>query len=136
MEKQQDYILVSAPNKIGEAFIRQLIIHRLPFIAIANHKGEQARLEELGVNHFILVDTSDEKTWTIPEFSVGKVFLFESSLNLSCRYIRICKSWTSEPIYVITRSYNPRLIYKGLGASYVIYTNNDEVSFLIHSLVG
>ncbi|MCZ8513560.1 hypothetical protein O9H85_14175 [Paenibacillus filicis] len=136
MEKQQEFILVSAPNKIGEAFIRQLKVHQLPFVAIVNNKGEQNRLEKLGAKNIIMVDTSELNMWIMPNFPIGKVFLFENSLTLCCRYIQICRNWTSEPIYVITHSNNPRLIYKGIGASHVIHTNNDEVSFLIHSLVG
>lgn len=132
--EQQQVVLVSAPNKAGEEFIRRLMANRMPFAAIANNRAEQKRLEDFGVNRIILLDTTQESTWLVPDFPIGKVFLFESSLNLSCRYIRVCRTWTSRPIYVITRSANPRLIYKGLGASYVIYTNGDDVSFLIDRL--
>jgi len=45
--------------------------------------------------------------------------------------IEICRSWTGKPIYVITGSGNPRLIYKGLGVNYVIHSNSDDVSFLL-----
>lgn len=136
MDNRQDIILVSAPNKTGEAFIRLLMAYRLPFAAIANNKREQARMEELGVERMIIVDTTEESTWHIPNFCIGKIFLFESSFPLCCRYIRICSPWTSEPIYVITHSNHPRLIYKGLGAGYVIHTNSEDVSFLLHALVG
>ncbi|MCM3268907.1 hypothetical protein [Paenibacillus elgii] len=133
MEQEQQYILVSAPNKPGEAFIRQLKFGSIPFAVIVNNKAEQTRLQELGVERMVMVDTNEENTWIVPEWPVGKVFLFENSLTLCCRYIRICRTWTSEPLYVITQSNHPRLIYKGLGANYVIYTNTGEVSFLIHS---
>ncbi|MCP3774772.1 hypothetical protein NLX71_15880 [Paenibacillus sp. MZ04-78.2] len=133
MEQEQQTILVSAPNKPGEAFIRQLQFGSIPFAVIVNNKAEQARLQELGTERIVMVDTNEENTWLLPEWPVGKVFLFENSLTLCCRYIRICRSWTSEPLYVITQSNNPRLIYKGLGANYVIHTNSNEVSFLIHS---
>lgn len=136
MDQSREIIIVSAPNKTGEEFIIQLIQSGIPFAAIANNKAEQDRLQELGVRHLIRIDTSNEHTWILPEFHVGKVFLFESSLNLCCRYLRICRTWTSQPIYVVTHSSNPRLIYKGLGATYVLHTNNSNVSFLISSLVG
>lgn len=136
MEKSQEFILVSAPNKAGEEFIRQLIFKRISFVAIANNRVEQERLHELGCTNMILIDTRDEQTWIIPEFPVSKVFLFESSLNLCCRYLRICRTWTTESIYVITHSSNPRLIYKGLGADVVLHTNHRQVSFLISSIVS
>ncbi|MCT1399889.1 hypothetical protein AK95_08455 [Paenibacillus sp. LC231] len=136
MEKPQEFILVSAPNKAGEEFIRQLIYMRISFAAIANNRVEQERLRELGCTNMILIDTRDEQTWIIPEFPVSKVYLFESSLNLCCRYLRICRTWTTESIYVITHSSNPRLIYKGLGADVVLHTNHHQVSFLITSIVS
>ena len=136
MDNRQNFILVSASSKAGEAFVRLLMAHRLPFAAIVNNKREQARMKELGVDRIISVDTTEENTWRIPDFPIGKIFLFESSFTLCCRFIRICSPWTTEPIYVITHSNNPRPIYKGLGASFVIHTNSDEVSFLLHALVG
>ncbi|WP_339295413.1 hypothetical protein MKY82_02420 [Paenibacillus sp. FSL W7-1279] len=136
MEKPQEFILVSAPNKAGEEFIRKLIYMDISFAAIANNRVEQERLRELGCTNMIVIDTRDEQTWIIPEFPVSKVYLFESSLNLCCRYLRICRTWTTESIYVITHSSNPRLIYKGLGADVVLHTNHHQVSFLTSSIVS
>ncbi|MGF7050510.1 hypothetical protein J2T13_005059 [Paenibacillus sp. DS2015] len=135
MKVQQDVMIVSAPNVIGEAFIRQLIRYKIPFAAITNNKIERERLKKMGVEKTLMVGTTDERTWVIPAFPVGKIILFESSLNLSCRYLRICRTWTSEPIYIITHSSNPRSIYKGLGASYVIHTRSQDASFLVSMLV-
>lgn len=52
MEKPQEFILVSAPNKAGEEFVRQLIHKRVPFAAIANNRVEQQRLQELGCKNW------------------------------------------------------------------------------------
>ncbi|MDF2962395.1 MAG: hypothetical protein K0S39_4130 [Paenibacillus sp.] len=134
--EMQSLVLVSAPNKTGEGFIQQLIRQEVPFAAIANNKGEKRRLEELGVKQILMVDTTEQKKWKMPEFSVGKVFLFEQSMNLCCRYIQLCRAWTTKSIYVITHTSSPRLVYKGLGAAYVIHTTGDDVSFLIQSHVG
>ena len=136
MVNRQSFILISAPSKAGEAFIRLLVARRLPFAAIVNNKREEARMKELGVDRIIQVDTANESTWQVPDFPVGKIFLFESSFTLCCRFMRICSPWTNEPVYVITHSNNPRLIYRGLGASFVIHTNSDDVSFLFHALIG
>lgn len=136
MEPTRELLLVSAPNKMGEAFIRQLLAHQLPFAAIVNNKREEERMAELGVKHFLFVDTADPLHWEVPLFPVGKVFLFESSFNLCCRYIQMCRRWTAHPIYVMTCTNHPRLVYRGLGASYVIHSNGDEIPFLIQSLVG
>jgi hypothetical protein len=132
---QQDLILVSAPNRAGEGFIRLLMKQGLPCAAIANNKGEKQRLIELGVKHILMVDTIEKNDWIIPKFPIGKVYIFERSLNLCCRYIQMCRTWTSRPIYVITHTSNPRLVYNGLGASYVIHTTSEDVSFLVETAV-
>lgn len=132
MSQQQELILVSAPNKAGVAFIKAIQKKGLPFAALTNNEKEKARMVNSGVKRIIMVDTAGQGSWVIPEFPIGKVFLFENSFNLSCRYIQICRSWTSKPIYVITSGDHPQLIYKGLGANYVIYSNEDDVSFLVN----
>lgn len=131
MESCTERILVSAPNKTGEAFIRELIRRGIPFAALVNNRTEMDRLKEIGVRDWIVLDTVDQTTWMIPEYGIGKVFLFETSQTLCCRYIQICRTWTVKPIYVITHSNAPRLIYKGLGAAYVIHTHSYEVNFLM-----
>ncbi|MBB6669762.1 hypothetical protein [Cohnella nanjingensis] len=131
----QEYILISAPNVAGEQFMKQLSRREIPFAAIVNNKADFERLNEWGVANRIAVDTTQVHTWAVPELAIGKVFLFEKSLNLCCRYIQICRAWTSKPIYVITGSHNPRLIYKGLGANHVIHSNSGDVAFLIQDLI-
>ncbi|MFC4770100.1 hypothetical protein [Effusibacillus consociatus] len=131
MEAHDEFILVSAPNKTGGQFIKTLQIKKMLFAAITNNDTERSRLVHLGVKNILSVDTTDRETWLIPELPVGKVFLFELSLPLICRYIQICRSWTDKSIYVITGSSNARMVYKGLGANYVIHTQSDDVSFLL-----
>jgi len=135
MDMSKEYILVSAPSQAGLAFIRLLLLQRIPFAAIVNNKRELEILHEIGVKNIILIDTTQEQTWHIPDYPIGNIYLFEKSFTLCCRYLRICRTWTSKPVYVITQSCNPRIVYKGLGADYVIHTNGDEVSFLIQSPV-
>ncbi|TDF96311.1 hypothetical protein [Paenibacillus piri] len=128
---RQEIDLVSAPNKAGEAFICHLMRQGLPFAALTNNKSEKQRLERIGVSRIVIIDTASQSKWAVPQFPVGKVFLFEQSLNLCCRYIQICRSWTAKPIYVITGVSSPRLVYKGLGANYVIHSTGEDVSFLV-----
>ena len=113
--------------------MKQTRLVGIPFIALTNNKLERIKLEGQGVKQIIQVDTSDPGASIIPDYPIGNVILFEESLPLSCRYLQICRRWTSRPIYVITQSVNPRLIYKGLGADYVIYSKNGDVKFLISS---
>jgi len=130
-DKDKDIMLVSAPTVAGVEFMKRLKSRGIPFAAIVNNKQEFERIAPLGAEHVIVINTSKEGTWIVPELAIGTVYLFEKSLNLCCRYIQICRSWTSGPIYVITNSHNPRLVYKGLGADYVIHSCGSDLSFLI-----
>jgi hypothetical protein len=127
----QSYVLVYAPNGIGEKYIQLLHNRQIPFAALVNSGALRERMEKLRITRIIQVNTGDHSTRVIQEISVGSIYLFENSVSLCCRYIQICRQWTNEPIYVITQSSQPRLIYKGLGANHVLYTNSDQVSFLL-----
>jgi hypothetical protein len=127
----RDVVLVSAPNVAGERFMKLLKQKNIPYAAIVNNTAEYERIRALGAEHIIVVNTTKEDSWLIPEIGVGKVYLFEKSLNLCCRYVQICRSWTSKPIYVITGSQNPRNVYRGLGVDYVIHSGAQDYGFLI-----
>ena len=127
----RDVVLVSAPNIAGEQFMKLLKKRDIPFAAIVNNISQYERITELGAEHIIVVNTTKEQSWMLPEVDVGRVYLFEKSLTLCCRYVQICRSWTSKPIYVVTGSHNPRHVYKGLGVDYVIHSNAQEFGFLI-----
>jgi hypothetical protein len=133
MVMQSDFLLIAAPTKAGEDFMKQVKLVGLPFVALTNNKMDKLKLEGQGVKQIIQVNTSEPGLSIIPDYPIGNVILFEESLPLCCRYIQICRSWTSKPIYVITQSVNPRLIYKGLGADYVIYSKNGDAKFLLPS---
>ncbi|MNH99992.1 hypothetical protein D3C73_527750 [compost metagenome] len=127
----REHVLVYAPNGIGENFIKQLQAKQIPFAVMVNSKVQQRRMEQLGIKLILRVNTKDHSKWVIPEMTIRAVYMFENSVTLCCRFIQICRQWTLRPLFVVTKSVNPRLIYKALGADYVIYTNRDQVSFLL-----
>lgn len=131
MDEDRELVLVSAPNLAGERFMKLLKMKRVPFAALVNNKAECERVTALGAERIIEVNTGEEMTWIVPDASIGNVYLFEKSLNLTCRYLQICRSWTSKALYVITDSHHPRLVYKGLGANYVIFSHSGDVAFLL-----
>jgi hypothetical protein len=102
------------------------------YAVLTNSKQEMLELEELhGKVPIVLVDTVDKSVQMVPDIPIGKVFIFEESLPLTCRYLQAIKSWTAQPIYVITDSGMVRNMYKELGATYTIYSRNADVSFLL-----
>ncbi|MBB6733722.1 hypothetical protein [Cohnella zeiphila] len=128
---REEFMLISPATLAGERFAAALRKRELPFAALTNNETERTRWEQDGIAPIIKVDTTNRANSRIPELPIGKVFLFERSLTLTCRYLQICRPWTGRPIYVVTSGGNARLIYKGLGADYVVHTNGDDVSFLI-----
>ena len=131
LDEARERVLLSAPNHAGEQFVKLLQRKRVPYAVIVNNQAEFKRMGALGAERIIMVNTAKEDSWHIPETPVGKVYLFEKSLTLCCRYIQICRSWTSGPLYVITGSGNPRHVYKGLGADYVVHSGGRDFAFLI-----
>jgi hypothetical protein len=129
--KESEFILVFAPIKTGEQFIHHLKHKNLPFVVVTNNENEQLKLSKLGVDHLILLDTEDQESLAAPEYPIGKIFLFEDTLSLCCRYLQIVRKWTSASLYVITERDNARFVYLGLGADYVIYSKTGNVSFLV-----
>ncbi|RED52964.1 hypothetical protein [Cohnella lupini] len=132
MNPIDELILVSPATKAGESFIHALKVRGMPFATLTNNENGKKRLVKLGVEHVLRVDTRGNKPNVVPELPIGKVYLFEDSLTLCCRYIQICRQWTGKPIFVITRGDNSKQIYKGLGADYVIHSNGSDLSFLIN----
>ncbi|MET3549306.1 hypothetical protein ABID47_005943 [Paenibacillus favisporus] len=124
-------VIVTAPNEAGRNFIKLLMYWKRPFAVLTNSAQEERLLRKMGVQRIIRLNTNHAEDWVVPEMEVGKIFLFESSLNLTCRYLQICRPWTSEPVYVITQRGSSPGIYRGLGADHIIYTLNGEVGFLL-----
>jgi len=128
---QEERLLISAPTASGEAFVTMLKRQGTPMAVLVNNRTEYERMEELGVTCIIMVNTNEEKTWRVPDMRIGSVYLFEKSLTLCCRYLQICRSWTTKPIYIVTDSLRPRLAYKGLGVQDVIHSHGRDLSCLL-----
>ncbi|MFF2091037.1 hypothetical protein [Paenibacillus sp. NPDC058174] len=127
-------IAVAGFNEISVNFIRQLLYRQLPFIVLTNSKLEAKRITEVVDTSLVKVlrVRTTARAWSIPELPIAKVYIFESSLPLSCRYLRYCRShWASAHICVITTHWHPKAIYKALGADGIVYTQGEEVGFLL-----
>ncbi|MBA2939795.1 hypothetical protein HZF08_15890 [Paenibacillus sp. CGMCC 1.16610] len=126
-----EYVLVSAPNRAGKEFINLLRTKGIQYYAITNNNYGKKRLEAMGVDRIIMVNTEDVTSWTPPEIRISKVYLFEVSFNLCCRYIQICKDWNPKSIHVITKRGNARVTYRALGADHFTYINNNQEASLL-----
>ncbi|MBW4840399.1 MAG: hypothetical protein KZY74_13480 [Paenibacillaceae bacterium] len=126
-----EYALVTFPNPLAVDFIRTLKYRDIPFALMVNNDRSRQEAIDRGIEHVILVDTTKRKNKAVPEISIGPVYIFEESLTLTCRYLQLCRTWTSKPVYVITQKRHPSAVYTKLGANYVIYTKGKDVSFIL-----
>ncbi|MNN94123.1 hypothetical protein D3C81_2126950 [compost metagenome] len=67
----------------------------------------------------------------MPEIEFIKAYLFEEALGQCCELIEVIRKWTYGTIYIITKNHYPQVIYKALGADFVIRTTGTSHSFLL-----
>ncbi|WP_040952512.1 hypothetical protein [Gorillibacterium massiliense] len=127
---EKECVLVAASLPAGESLFRLLAYRKVPFAVLVNQKEQKEKLLKLGIERIVEVDTQNPASWSAPDFSICRVFLFEDSLNLTCRYLQIIKQWTDAPVYVVTGSCKPRTLYKSLGAERVVHCPNGDLSSL------
>ncbi|WP_225445882.1 hypothetical protein [Paenibacillus arenosi] len=137
MHSEGRMVTVFAPNAMGVDFLKQLRGANVSVAAISNNTRLTANMEKLGVKHICNVrTTSQRKTMVLPTVPVGRMYVFEQSFALTCRLLQQCRPWTDEIITVITKQNYPKSIYRMLGADLVIYTQSDQVSFLLTDLLS
>ncbi|WP_139993669.1 hypothetical protein [Paenibacillus paridis] len=129
----ENHIVIAGLSEAGHSFIRTLQFRRLKFIVLTNSKAKEKRLRKQGIPDVLYINTNNRGSWQPPDVPIREVFIFESSLALSCRFVQCCRPWTSKSIYVITQQWNPRAIYKGLGANHIVFSQTGEVGFLLSS---
>ncbi|MGZ9585254.1 hypothetical protein [Paenibacillus marinisediminis] len=129
-------IAVFAPNAMGVDFVRSLKGAGIPVAAVVNNAQCDARMKKLGVKNIWRINTSKSLTDSQPSRRVGRIYLFETSFALTCRLLKHCRPWTTDSIVVITKHHNPRSIYQLLGADMVLYTQSEQVSFLLTDLIS
>ena len=128
MENERVLVIASLPA--GEPLFRLLAYRKVPFTVVVNQKDQKEKMQKLGVEHILEVDTQHPASWAAPEFPIRKVILFEDSLNLTCRYLQVVKQWTNAPVYVVTASCKPRTMYKSMGAERVVHCSGGDLSSL------
>lgn len=122
-------VLVSAPTVAGEAFVRLLRFKGVGVAALSNNDAETQAMTRLGAEQHYQVDTHSRKDAAPPTFAIELVCLFERSLPLTALYIQLCRRLTAAPIVVVTHGTKPRLIYRSLGATEVLYSAGGEALY-------
>lgn len=130
MSRGDAMILVYSPNLAGDRFIRALTKKKL-FSALSCSSVQKQHLNDLGVESVVEADIKEKILFSIPENEFSKVYIFEEELGRCLAVIETIRKWTFGTIFVITKNRYPQMIYKALGADFVIRTTSDDVSFLL-----
>ncbi|KJD45914.1 hypothetical protein [Paenibacillus terrae] len=124
-------LLVFAPNLAGEQFLQALSEGGELFVALACNPDQQQHLYELGVENVIEFNIKEKHLKQLPTKEFSKVYIFEEQLGQCYQVLEVIRQWTCGTIYVITKNHYPQMIYKALGADFVIRTASDDLSFLL-----
>lgn len=127
----QGTVLVFAPNRAGEQFVQALSESSGAFCIVACCSPEQLYSDRLGPDNLIRVNMKEDTFIKPPASEFSKVYIFEEELERCCEFLAIIRHWACGTIYVITSNHYPQMIYRAMGADYVIRTTSDDCSFLI-----
>ncbi|MGE6668699.1 hypothetical protein [Paenibacillus xylanexedens] len=126
-------IVVSAGHSAaGMNFVDLLLKKGLAFVVLVHSEEEREQLQTLGAFPVRYIQETKGMQQTRPEYMVTNAFVFENNLPQCCQDIQLCHSWYPQHLYVVSSNKAPvGLVYKGLGATYVIHSQTGNVSFLL-----
>ncbi|MNW43694.1 hypothetical protein D3C74_209030 [compost metagenome] len=128
-------VMVYAPNQAGEQFMQTLSEGGHSFAVVACSPAEQRYLSARGLTNIVRINFKEQSLIYSSENEFSRVYIFEEELGRCCKVLDIIRKWTNGIIYVITTKHYPQMMYRMLGANYVIRTTKDDVSFLIENEV-
>ncbi len=134
---QHGAVLVFAPNQAGEQFVQALNESGRSFAVMvcSSAESESQYSGKSGNANPIRFSMQEESLINPPESEFSKVYIFEEELDQCCKVLETIRKWTGGTIYVITRKHYPQMIYRALGADYVIRSTSNDLSFLIEKEV-
>lgn len=126
-------IVVSAGHSAaGMNFVDVLLKKGLAFVVLVHSEEEREQFLTLGAVPMRYIEVTEGMQQTRPEYMVTNAFVFENNLPQCCQDIQLCHSWYPQQLYVVSSNKAPvGLVYKGLGATYVIHSQSGDVSFLL-----
>ncbi|MFC0561894.1 hypothetical protein [Halalkalibacter alkalisediminis] len=127
-------ILICINSPKGNHFFAQFEPFR-DSLAMTTHSPVVAQqMLENGYNNILLLDLENkEQHKDLFQAHYQKIIIIEGNILECGLAVDVCKSYTKGPIYVVRtkkRFVHPRL-YQSIGASYVIFTNNEnDITFI------
>lgn len=131
-----------------KSFTEENILICIPTIKALMDVCEQVHLDDSfeyltkdKVVHNDLTGKGFKKIWLLEEGQkhiqfdrhVHKVIILEDNLAETCTLAEVIKTNIIAPLIVVTKNKKyPKILYECLGARHVVYTNCNDITFLIH----
>ncbi|PAF32860.1 hypothetical protein CHI14_05780 [Paenibacillus sp. 7516] len=135
MSEDAVMLVSTGQSSAGMEFVRLLLKRGIGVIVLVHNAEEEQQLTELigKISVYRLYPSgSADKTPIAIDWAVKHAFVFERNLPECCQDIQLCHSWCPQRLYVVTSSLNPvQMVYRGLGASYVIHSQSGDISFVL-----
>lgn len=135
MSEDAVMLVSTGQSSAGMEFVRLLLKRGIGVIVLVHNAEEEQQLTELIGKirvHRLYNSGSADGMPIASEWAVRHAFVFERNLPECCQDIQLCHSWCPQRLYVVTSSLNPvQLVYRGLGASYVIHSRSGDISFVL-----
>ncbi|MFD0589074.1 hypothetical protein ACFQZE_13815 [Paenibacillus sp. GCM10027627] len=112
--------LVYAPNEPARQFVKLLLSRGLPVAAVVNSARQKRIHEGFGINRFVRLDTKAADC-PLKMGSIGNVYLFDDSVPLICRYLKLIRPFVLGRIIVVTQSASIPGLYRHLGADQLLH---------------
>jgi voltage-gated potassium channel Kch len=130
-----DEVMMVVSTGYGEAgknFVEVLLKRGFAVVVLVHSEEEGKQLQTLGAVTVCSIQDTSGRNQLPPEFVVKNAFVFENNLPQCCQDIELCRSLCPQQLYVVSSNRaRVGLVYKGLGATYVIHSRNGDVSFLL-----
>ena len=134
MSEEAVMLVSTGQSSAGMDFVRLLLKRGMGVMVLVHNAEEEQQLIDLigKVPVHRLYNSGSDRIPMASEWAVKHAFVFERNLPECCQDIRLCHSWCPQRLYVVTSSLNPvHLMYRGLGASYVIHSRSGDISFVL-----
>ncbi|MDN4603465.1 hypothetical protein P5G61_19650 [Paenibacillus sp. F6_3S_P_1C] len=119
-------------GEVGKNFVDVLLKRGFAVIVLVHSEEEGEQLQALGAVTVRSIQEMADRNQLPPEFVVKNAYVFENNLPQCCQDIELCRGLCPQQLYVVSSNRaRVGLVYKGLGATYVIHSRSGDVSFLL-----
>ncbi|MFE6073679.1 hypothetical protein ACFVQB_04275 [Paenibacillus sp. NPDC057886] len=125
-------VVSTGHGEAGKNFVNVLLKRGFAVVVLVHSEEEREQLQSLGAITVCYIQEMADRNQLPLKFVVKNAFVFENSVPQCCQDIELCHSLCPQQLYVVSSNRpHVELVYKGLGATYVIHSRSGDVSFLL-----